>query len=206
MTTSSPEPAVQSTPRRLSPARILIGVAALLGFAVVFAVTAGTGPLTRLDVTAVHVLSAGGQPSGRPYLLWVVSVPSLLVCAVIVLVIAVRRRRGVDGVRAVALLAAANVLGQVLKKLVLVREPTLLSLHNTYPSGHMIAFASVAVALGMVLPAAVHRVYWVIAGIVLAVVAIELVHYGWHRPSDVLGSLLLVTGLAALAGRTRVRS
>lgn len=181
---------------RISPVRWLIAGAALALFLLVFYLSGWVGPTESLDIRVLTSL----WTNGTPRLLWIVSVPWLILCSIIVIAIGIRRGRAMDGLRAFALLAVCNVLGQLLKKVVLHRDSIVLMVDNTYPSGHMIAFASVALALRIVLPRRMRGVFTVIAALVLCVVAFELVHYGWHRPSDVIGSLLLVTAVGVLGG------
>lgn len=184
---------------RISPVRWLIAGVSLALFLLVFYLSGWVVPTESLDIRLLTSL----WTNGRPALLWIVSVPWLILCSIIVITIGIRRDRAMDGLRAFALLAICNALGQVLKKVVLHRDSIVLTVDNTYPSGHMIAFASVALALRIVLPRRMRRTFTVIASLVLCVVAFELVHYGWHRPSDVIGSLLLVTAVGALGGGTR---
>jgi membrane-associated phospholipid phosphatase len=185
----------------VSPAQWLVAGGSAVLFLVVFALSGWFAPTEYLDIVTLQSL----RVQGNPHLLWIVSVPWLILCSIIVITIGVRRDRAMLGLRAFAVLAACNVLGQLLKKVVLHRESIVLSVDDTYPSGHMIAFASVAVALWMVMPRRMRRVYTLIAALVLALVAFELVHYGWHRPSDVIGSLFLVTGVAALGAGPAAR-
>jgi membrane-associated phospholipid phosphatase len=186
---------------RISPVRWLIAGVSLALFLLVFYLSGWVGLTESLDIRLLTSLRTNGNPA----LLWIVSVPWLILCSIIVIAIGIRRDRAMDGLRAFALLAICNVLGQVLKKVVLHRDSIVLTVDNTYPSGHMIAFASVALAFWIVLPHRMRRVYTVIAALVLCVVAFELVHFGWHRPSDVIGSLLLVTAVGALGGADRTR-
>ncbi|MBK0330810.1 phosphatase PAP2 family protein [Brachybacterium sp. MASK1Z-5] len=184
---------------RISPVRWLIAGVSLALFLLVFYLSGWVGPTESLDIRMLTSLRTDGNPA----LLWIVSVPWLILCSIVVIAIGIRRGRAMDGLRAFALLALCNVLGQVLKKVVLHRDSIVLMVDNTYPSGHMIAFASVALALRIVLPRRMRRAFTVIAAIVLCLVAFELVYYGWHRPSDVIGSLLLVTAVGVLGGGSR---
>ncbi|WP_165831734.1 phosphatase PAP2 family protein [Brachybacterium endophyticum] len=176
--------------------RALIAATSIAMFFVVYLLSGWYGPTERLDLAILRML----EIHGTPVLLWAVSVPSLMLCSIVVVLIAVRRNKAMLGVRAFAILAACNVLGQVLKDFVLERDAIATSQGNSFPSGHMIAFASVALALWIVLPHVMRGVYTVVASLLLSVVAFELVHYGWHRPSDVIGSMLLVTAVGAIGG------
>lgn len=92
----------------------------------------------------------------------------------------------------------AIAVSQLLKQRVLSRPDFFdLDAPNTFPSGHMTVFA--VVAGGLIWAASVNwRGLAAVAGAVLmGAVSWQLLAYGWHRPSDVLGAQAL--GLAAFA-------
>ncbi|UEJ84240.1 hypothetical protein Bra3105_08025 [Brachybacterium halotolerans subsp. kimchii] len=182
--------------RRQMAFRLLVAVIATGMFFVLYRLSGWYRPAVQLDLGILRMLETHGSPA----LLSAVSVPSLMLSSAVVLLIAATRDRAMLGVRAFMILAACNVLGQVLKGFVLGRDAIATDQGNSFPSGHMIAFGSVALALWIVLPRAVRGAFAVVAFLVLTAAAFELVHYGWHRPSDVLGSLLLVTAVGAAGG------
>ena len=98
-----------------------------------------------------------------------------------------RRAIGVTAVSAVAMVAS-----QLLKFRVLER-PELLELDapNTFPSGHMTTFTVVVAAAIWAVPAGVRALTTLGGAALLAVVAWQILAYGWHRPSDVFGGLAL---------------
>ncbi|MDO4242074.1 MAG: phosphatase PAP2 family protein [Microbacteriaceae bacterium] len=63
---------------------------------------------------------------------------------------------------------------------------------NSYPSGHVTAVAGISMALIVAVPAAVRGIMSVLAAITTSVAAAEVVRYGWHRPSDAIGAIMLV--------------
>ena len=67
-----------------------------------------------------------------------------------------------------------------------------------FPSGHTVAYASVLVSLLIVAPARTRYLLALVIAVPMGIVSYQLLEYGWHRLSDVLGGLLLVTLLAAL--------
>lgn len=182
--------------RRRMILRVLVAGIATGMFFVLYRLSGWCRPAEQLDLGILRMLETHGNPA----LLSAVSVPSLMLSSAVVLLIAATRGRTMLGVRAFMILAACNVLGQVLKGFVLGRDAIATDQGNSFPSGHMIAFGSVALALWIVLPRVMRGVFTVVAALVLAVAAFELVHYGWHRPSDVVGSLLLVTAVGAVGG------
>ncbi len=118
--------------------------------------------------------------------------------------LALGRRR--EALAAVVVVAGANLTTQVLKVVLAhPRYQPYAEFHQpwptAFPSGHMTAAASVAVALMLVAP----RGVWPLAaatGVVFAgLVGISVVALEWHYPSDVLGGILVAAGwgFAALA-------
>ncbi|MBK0330813.1 phosphatase PAP2 family protein [Brachybacterium sp. MASK1Z-5] len=180
--------------RRQMPLRLLVAAIATGMFFVLYRLSGWYRPAVQPDLGILRMLETHGTPA----LLSAVSVPSLMLSSAVVLLIGATRGRAMLGVRAFMILAACNVLGQVLKGFVLGRDAIATDQGNSFPSGHMIAFGSVALALWIVLPRVMRGVFTMVAALVLAVAAFELVHYGWHRPSDVVGSLLLVTAVGAV--------
>ncbi|TQJ04588.1 PAP2 superfamily protein [Amycolatopsis cihanbeyliensis] len=70
--------------------------------------------------------------------------------------------------------------------------------HNSFPSGHVAAAMALLLALLFASPARAR--WWVAVPGMVGVVVIGLATMiaGWHRPSDVLGSVLLVAALGCL--------
>ena len=96
--------------------------------------------------------------------------------------------------------AVAIVASQLLKSEVLGR-PDLLTLaaENTFPSGHMTVFATFVGAAVFALPRRIQALAAVGGAVLLSIVSWQLLGYGWHRPSDVLGALALAgAGFAAV--------
>jgi len=115
-----------------------------------------------------------------------------------------RRAIGIVGASATAIVAS-----QLLKLRVLERPQLLeLDIDNTFPSGHMTAFTVCTAALVWAVPT-VLRAYSALGGAaLLSVVSWQLLAYGWHRPSDVLGGIalgVLTFAAAAVVQPLRVR-
>ncbi|WP_370961813.1 phosphatase PAP2 family protein [Amycolatopsis sp. cg9] len=119
--------------------------------------------------------------------------------ALLVVVIALLRRRLALGVTALALLAAPLVVAQLLKLYVLDRPSTGdrfgVASHNSFPSGHVSAAMAMLVALAIVLPRRFRLPALVTGGIVVAWVSAAAVALGWHRLSDTVGGCLLVAAV-----------
>ena len=137
------------------------------------------------------------RPGG---LLSLVTVPNIAVALLAIVVVGLAFGRVRPAVRAVGMIALANVLTQLLKYGLLSRPDFLETAEaNTLPSGHTVAFASVLLGLLIVLPARPRPIVGLLSCVVLGIVTFQLLAFGWHRASDVIAGLLLVTGLIALA-------
>lgn len=186
-----PLPALPRASARVE--RIAVAVLAAVALGVVFAVAVWTEH-GRLAEGAVLDASTFATDSA---LLGVVGVASLAAACAALVAIGLVRRRGDLAVVAVGVVAASAGIGQLLKHLVLSRPTLVAEQANSFPSGHMIAFAGVAAGVLIVAPAAMRLLLVPVASVLLSLVAVRLVHDGWHRPSDVVGSLLLVVCLTA---------
>ncbi|MGW5719206.1 phosphatase PAP2 family protein [Amycolatopsis sp. NPDC003865] len=119
--------------------------------------------------------------------------------AVLLVVIALVRRRFALGVTALFLLTAPLVVAQLLKLYVLDRPGTGdrfgVASHNSFPSGHVSAAMAVLVALAIVLPRRYRPQVLVLGGVGVAWVSAATVALGWHRLSDTVGGCLLVAAV-----------
>ncbi len=134
-----------------------------------------------------------------------VSVVSLVLALVAVGLIALARRRYSLAVMAVVLVIGSVATTYLLKTYVLARtdfgvDPERAVAGNSLPSGHATAAAAFAVGLVLVLPPASRGVASLLGATYAAVVGIATLSAGWHRPSDVIASYLIVGGWAAAAG------
>ncbi|MGV9711619.1 phosphatase PAP2 family protein [Gordonia sp. NPDC003424] len=69
---------------------------------------------------------------------------------------------------------------------------------NSAPSGHAAAVTAFAVVLVRAVPPQIRPIVLAAAAVWAAVIEFGLVAVGWHRPSDVIISTVLVAGLGAL--------
>ncbi|GIF72022.1 phosphatase PAP2 family protein [Asanoa siamensis] len=116
-------------------------------------------------------------------------------------VVAVLTRRLWAGVAGVALFVCSAAAAGLAKETLQRPELGVLgsSTHNSFPSGHVTAAAALLLGFMLVLPA---RARWWLAvpgttGV--SVIAAATMIVGWHRFSDVVGSLLLVATLFCVA-------
>lgn len=134
-----------------------------------------------------------------------ISVASLVIVLIVVGLIPLVRRRYSLAIMAVVLVAGSALTTYLLKGYVLTRaefgvDPDRAGAGNSLPSGHATAAAAFAVGLVLVLPPAARGVASVIGATYAAVVGVATLSAGWHRPSDVIASYLIVGGWAAGAG------
>ncbi|TIH37110.1 phosphatase PAP2 family protein [Subtercola vilae] len=142
-------------------------------------------------------LAAAGLVQNATVLLELVSIPGLAVAAAFITGIALFRRRRGRAVAAVLVIAVSNALTQILKYVVFDRpmfqSP---SGDNTFPSGHMTAYVSVCIALLLVLPAALRALASIAGAVISSIVVVQLLAFGWHRLSDVVGAVALVLAVS----------
>lgn len=181
-------------------------VTPVLSLLVALACAAGTLALARFAVGSARgqrldqlILTGAQSYEGRlsaaaEIAVGSVSTPVIAgVLAATVLLVLVRRRPGLL-LPLAALVIGANVSTQVIKHLLLTREalaPGIEITPNSFPSGHTALAASAAVAL--VLAAGPAR--WLVAllgAVWTAGAGIGTLVLGWHRPSDVVGAILVV--------------
>jgi membrane-associated phospholipid phosphatase len=182
----------------------------------VFTVAVWTAAGQRFEdavLTEASQLDGTRAQAQAAWLLVTVRKSTLAVVTLAVLLTGWLRRRLVAGLAASALILMTAVATQVLQ--LVVYRPVLLEAgrrreDQSFPSGHTaIAMATLAALIFVLpprwrIPATVLSAPWAI-GIGLAAVTA-----GWHRPSDVLGSYLIVLVfscgiLVFLAGRDRLR-
>ena len=131
----------------------------------------------------------------------ILPVACVVVSSIVALIVVLVRRNWLVFVVAVAAAVAANVSTQILKYAILSRpEKGVDALSNSLPSGHTTVAASAALVVFLVssprfrpLAAVLGSTFSIAAG------ASTLVEQ-WHRPSDVVAGLLVVSFWGSLAG------
>ncbi len=182
-------------------------------FALVAAIAVGA--FTTLYLFAVRTPRGqrwdDGALAGRVYeserirdhsaeLLSVISVSSLaaLGSALILTALARRRPRLAIGVGVVVFgsIVLAEVLKAVLTRPLLVAEPQHW-MRNTFPSGHSTIGMALGIGLVLVVPHRRRALAAVIGFAFGASIATGTLTAGWHRPSDALAAICLVTAVAS---------
>lgn len=146
------------------------------------------------------VLEASAFNANPPAPLSLVSVTSTLIALGIIALIALWAH-GVLRSVIVLLSAALALVGSQLLKENWLERPQLFEFDaaNTFPSGHMTVFAVVGASLIWAVPKVARAGVTVVVALLMATVSWQLLEYGWHRPSDVIGAQALVLVLFALA-------
>ena len=178
----------------------MLTVGCAIALIVVYVVFVRTHTGQRIDEAALHGrLGSVRARDAANELLTTISVGSLALVLVVLAGQALLRRRLALAVVAVVVVLGAVTLTEVLKHVLLARPelvPTTIA-HNSFPSGHTTTAFAVGIAATLAAPPRWRRA--VAAGALLygAAIGIATIAAGWHRPSDVAGAMLVVTGWAA---------
>ncbi|AZG47246.1 phosphatase PAP2 family protein [Gordonia insulae] len=198
-------------PKSLSRAAV-VAVALLLSAAGVFLAAVWTPTGQRIDQWLLELGRQVPATDIPPILrIDVVSSPLLwlAVAAVVVVLIQLRRFRARSDARRTLTVTAALIIfppvavlcARVLRDHVLTRPQLhdwIAETANSAPSGHAAAVAAVAVVLVLATPPRLRVLTTIVVGGWAAIIGLELIAAGWHRPSDVLISVLLVAAAGVL--------
>ncbi|MFW6186864.1 MAG: phosphatase PAP2 family protein [Actinomycetota bacterium] len=124
------------------------------------------------------------------------------VSAVCLAVLVVRSRRLAPALTGAGVVVLSNVTVQLLKR-VLIQKPDLgvqETAVNSFPSGHTAAAAAAVAVVLLAAPARSRPVVALLGAGATTATGVATLLNGWHRPSDVVASLLVVAGWAALGG------
>ncbi|WP_162459438.1 phosphatase PAP2 family protein [Kocuria sediminis] len=192
-------------PTALQALAHVLGAALLFGGAVAVGVVALTTPTGQwLDELALRQ-ATGAFPglSDRArelldLLPWAVGAVSAVCLAVLV----ARSRRLAPALTGAAVVVLSNLTVQLLKR-VLVEKPDLgiqEAAGNSFPSGHTAAAAAAVAVVLLAAPARSRPFVALLGAAATTATGVATLLNGWHRPSDVVASLLVVAGWAALGG------
>jgi membrane-associated phospholipid phosphatase len=162
----------------------------------------GVDSAQRLDAdTLARFSSHEGSPAGTiaNVLVHLGDPLSLLAMLAAACGIALYRRRPLEALAAVVVVAGANLTTQLLKiALAHPRYQPVLGDHQlgpvAFPSGHSTAAASIAIAFLFVVPARMRPTAAVLGAALAAAVGCSVMVLYWHYPSDVLGGFLVAAG------------
>ena len=198
-----------SAPARAAGLRLTAATWAAAGFVLVYVVAVRTPAGQQLDEAAMHWTAAAVTGDDwAEALLSAVSAGSVLLVG-IALAAATALARGLRPAALGVLSATAVLVGAQVLKLTLTRpEWSVQAMANSFPSGHVAAVTGLAVSLLLAVPPGRWR-HVALAAVapVVALTGLATVVLEWHRPSDVIGSVLLAAavGLAAAQYESRRR-
>jgi membrane-associated phospholipid phosphatase len=152
-----------------------------------------------------RVLTAAGRALRDGHGTWAttvlhtVSTPMLLAAAAVVVLVGVLRHRFLLGALGAGVIVASVLTAEVVQRAVL--RPVLLDAgyrreDQSFPSGHTAVACSVMCALVLVVPYRWRGPTVLVTSLWAAGVAVAAVAAGWHRPSDIVGSDLIVLAYA----------
>jgi membrane-associated phospholipid phosphatase len=151
-----------------------------------------TTELGQLVDQAGMDLVVGDAETTRRLLGWLgaVSVGTIALAVLGLVLVALSRRRYEAAAAAVALVLGANVTTQLLKRAIEREDFGMLTVAS-FPSGHATVIVSVSLAALLVTPSAARTVVSALATGAVTVTAAATLVASWHRPSDVLGAILV---------------
>jgi hypothetical protein len=206
MALTEPDPTTVPTPQRPARGSAVRGPAALTAVA---AVTLGgvlvwfvlLTPLgQRLDERAMNTVVAGRETQLQVLsVLGYVSIGAIGIVSIVCVALALSRGRVPLAVGALTIIAGANVTTQVLKHVLLQRADLVdgVVASNSFPSGHTTVIASGVGALCLVSPRWMRPLVVPVGAFAVALTGASTVVAGWHRPSDVVGAVLVTTAWTA---------
>ena len=206
MAITEPDPTTVPTPQRPARGSAVRGPAALMAVAAValggvlvwFVLLTPLGQ--RLDERAMNTVVAGRETQLQVLsVLGYVSIGAIGVVSIVCVALALSRGRIPLAVGALTIIAGANVTTQVLKHVLLQRADLVdgVVASNSFPSGHTTVIASGVGALCLVSPRWMRPLVVPVGAFAVALTGASTVVAGWHRPSDVVGAVLVTTAWTA---------
>ncbi|MFW0783469.1 phosphatase PAP2 family protein [Gordonia sp. CPCC 206044] len=195
------------------PRALMLMVTLFAAAAGIFWVAVWTSPGQRIDQWLFDASRDLPALDGMPEVLDVAVVSDpllwLVLAAVVVISVQIARARTHAGVgRGLAVTAALLVfppimivVARVLRDDLLVRphlHDWITQTENSAPSGHAAALTAAVVLLVLIVPPVLRPWVGLLGAAWIAVIDVGLITSGWHRPSDVLISSLLVVGAGVL--------
>jgi membrane-associated phospholipid phosphatase len=190
-------------------ALVVIAVAAVVLFLVLYGLLERTSWGQRLDTTALRgrlilsrreIVAAGRLHSA-------IDVASLALIGSALVLAAVARRRLTLALGVGVLIAGSILTAEALKHTL--GRPLLtfdaVGAHPSYPSGHTAVAMSLSIAAVFVAPIRFRSVVAMLGALFTSVVGCSLVASASHRPSDVIGSAFVVTAWAAMIAAVLIR-
>ncbi|MFC4602082.1 phosphatase PAP2 family protein [Rhodococcus kronopolitis] len=196
---------VTTAPERSRWTAIVVGATSAVGVAAVYLLLVGTAAGQRFDQDVFAAATSAQDGGSVPGVLRldVMTNPLLWICVTAVVLVfgsAVRRPLAVAVALAVPVLSV--VAARALRLGVLDRpqlDPDApWPMANTFPSGHVAGAMGVALGLVLIAPGWMRLLGLVPCAVWVTLVSRDIMGAGWHRLSDVAGSVLLATAVAGL--------
>ncbi|MGJ9413972.1 phosphatase PAP2 family protein [Aeromicrobium sp. CF4.19] len=154
----------------------------------------------RLDESSMVSVVAGRETQLTVLsLLGYVSISAIVVVALVCVGLALARGQVALAVAALAVLAGANITTQVLKHGLLERIDGVVVAPNSFPSGHTTVVVAGVGALLIAAPRVLRPLVVLGGSFAVTLTGASTVVAGWHRPSDVVGSVLIALAWTAAA-------
>lgn len=202
---TDPQLLERSVPETRVRSLLAIAVLAAFLFCGVYLAAVHTHWGQRLDATAVEGSSRVDRPrveKTTENLLTTVTIGSVALVGGGIVLVALGRGRFHLAVAAGLVVFGSDVSAELLKRVILTRPdligPGLHGFVNTFPSGHTTVAMSLALAAVLVTPRRARGIVAVIGTAYAIGIGEAVLISGWHRPSDAIGSYLLVMVWAAL--------
>lgn len=198
------DPAASSRHRGTVQTRALSVIVACAGLLVLVYVVAVRTPMGQRfeDWVLAGIDRADGGAQGRTAAWALTSVNGASVVAALLLVVGVGlwRRQAVLAAVSAGVLVCSVLAAEVVQRVA--TRPILLDSgyrreDQSFPSGHTAVAMAIMCAVVLVVPYRIRGWTLVIASVASTGIAVATVSADWHRPSDTLGSDLIVVGCAA---------
>jgi hypothetical protein len=184
---------------------LVLGAACLAGLVAVYLLAVRTAPGQRFEdavLRAADRVAGGAERAQALNTLDAITTPSVVAATILVLLIAVLRRRLFLGLLSVGTIVASIATTEVIQHFG--RRPILLDYgyrreDQSFPSGHAAVAMSLMCALVMVVPYRFRGPVVFLTSLWAASVGVATVTASWHRPSDTIGAGLIVVGYACAA-------
>lgn len=184
----------------------MLALLAAAAAVVVWLVALGVPRGRALDASAMLSFGGVATPPRQPSIMGLAHLADpvpFLVGGVLLVAVALLRRRFLMAALVPAILLSANVTTQILKPAL--AEVRLIELHGvgtvypgSWPSGHATAAMSLALCLVLVVGPQLRPLAALVGAGYAIAVGYALVALGWHLPSDILGGYLVAATFALL--------
>jgi membrane-associated phospholipid phosphatase len=196
---------VTDEPARTLRRALLLGGACMTLLVTVYVLAVRTVPGQRFEdavLRAADLISGSAQEEQALVILDPISIRLVVAAAILVMLIAVRRRKVILGLLSVGMIGASIITTELFQRFAqrpILLEHGLRREDQSFPSGHTAVAMSLMCALVMVAPYRFRGLAVFLTSLGAAGVGVATVTASWHRPSDTIGADLIVVGYACAA-------